>query len=337
MRTDRHCRRQFLGSCLAVAGVGLLAGCGGIPPWQTVSRIPLVGYVAPGTVTGYGSRADAFREGMRALGYEEGANLALEVRWAEKEADVPGLAAEVVGLQPRIIVAGGSAAIRPIWNATQTIPIIFVADNADPVEAGYAESYARPGKNLTGLTGLSPHVTQKRLALLKEVVPSMTRVAVLRNPESPDRERLSSETEAGAAALGLQLQWLEVTDATQIDPAIGAASRDRADTLIVLRDPLTNNNRPRIVTLAAEKRLPAMYASREAVDIGGLMTYGPNIYHLYHRTATYVDRILKGAKPGELPIEQPTTFELVVNLRTAQALGLTIPSSILSQATEVIQ
>ena len=333
----RPSRRQFLQGSLALAGLGLLAGCAMVPPQPSASRPALVGYVAPGNPTGYGSRAEAFRTGMRELGWEEGRNVAFEFRWAEKEAEVPALAAEVVALGPRVIVAGGSAAIRPIWNATSAIPIVFVADSADPVEAGYAESYPHPGKNLTGLTGLSPHVTQKRLELLRETVPGMGRVGVLRNPESPDRERLGRETEEAARKLGVQIRWLDVTEAAQIDGALDAAARDRVDALIVLRDPLTNNNRPRIVALAAEKRLPTMYASREAVDIGGLMTYGANIYDLYRRTAGYVDKILKGARPGELPIDSPILFELVVSLKAARDLGLIIPPSVLQQATEVIQ
>ena len=213
----------------------------------------------------------------------------------------------------------------------------MVADNADPVDAGYVMSYARPGGNVTGLTGLSPDVTAKRMELLKETVPGMSRVAVLRNPTSPDRQTLWSETTSAARALGLQLQALDVTNPGQLESLFEAAVRDRAQGMIVIRDPLTNSLRPKIIALAAQHRLPAMYASREFVDAGGLMVYGSNVFDLYQRTAAYVDKILKGAMPSELPIERAEQLELVINLKTAKALGLTIPPSVLARADEVIQ
>jgi len=237
----------------------------------------------------------------------------------------------------RVIVTGGSASIGPAKRATMTIPIVMVADNADPVVAGYVASYAQPGGNVTGLTGLSPDVTAKRMEFLKEAVTGMSRVAVLRNPTSPDRQTLWSETTTAAHALGLQLQALDITDPSQLDNLFDAAVRQHADGLIVIRDPLTNTLRARIIALAAQHRLPAMYATREFVDAGGLMVYGSNVFDLYRRTAVYVDKILKGAKPSELPVERAEKIEFVINLKTAKTLGLTIPPSVLARADEVIQ
>jgi putative ABC transport system substrate-binding protein len=205
------------------------------------------------------------------------------------------------------------------------------------VAVGYVDSYARPGRNVTGLTGLSPDVTAKRMELLKEAVPGMSRVAVLRNPTSPDRQTLWSETTTAARALGLQLQALDLAASSQLEGLFQAAVRDRADGLIVIRDPLTNTLRPQIIALAAHHRLPAMYASREFVEAGGLMVYGSNVFALYRRTAAYVDKILKGAKPSDLPVERAEELELVINLRAAKAIGLTLPPSLLARASEVIQ
>jgi putative ABC transport system substrate-binding protein len=243
----------------------------------------------------------------------------------------------LVRLGVDLIVTGGSASIGPAKRATMTIPIVMVADNADPVEAGYVASYAQPGGNVTGLTGLSPDVTAKRMEFLKEAVPGMSRVAVLRNPTSPDRQTLWSETTTAARALGLQLQALDITGPSQLDSLFGAAVRQQAHGLIVIRDPLTNSLRARIIALAAQHRLPAMYASREYVEAGGLMVYGSNVFDLYRRTAVYIDKILKGAKPSELPVERAEKVEFVINLKTAKALGLTIPPWVVARADEVIQ
>ena len=323
-------RRRFLVTLLGAGSIGPFAA----EAQATAAKIPVVGILSP--TAAYTNRVDAVRRGLQELGYVERRTLTIEHRFARSERELPDLAAEIVRLNPDVIVSGGSAAIRPLQRATTTIPVVIVADNVDPVAAGYVSSYAHPGGNVTGLVGLSPDVTAKRLGLLKEAVPGMTRVAVLRNPISPDRETLWAETSAAARALGLALQALDITDASQLDRLFGEAIRGRADGLVVIRDPLTNTLRPRIIASAVQHRLPAMYASREFVDAGGLMVYAANVYDLYRRTASYVDRILKGARAGDLPVERAHRLELVVNRRAARAIGLTIPSSLLLRADEVI-
>jgi putative ABC transport system substrate-binding protein len=302
---------------------------------QPAGKVARIGILSPSP--GNVGRVDAIRQGLRDLGYIEGRDIAIERRDATSEGDLRALAAELVHLSVDVIVTAGSASIRPAMEATTTIPIVMVADNADPVAVGYVASYARPGRNVTGLTGLSPDVTAKRMELLKEAVPGMSRVAVLRNPTSPDRQTLWSETTTAARALGLQLQALDLAASSQLEGLFQAAVRERADGLIVIRDPLTNTLRPQIIALAAHHRLPAMYASREFVEAGGLMVYGSNVFALYRRTAAYVDKILKGAKPSDLPVERAEELELVINLRAAKAIGLTLPPSLLARASEVIQ
>jgi putative ABC transport system substrate-binding protein len=322
-----------------VFAMGILIVAALAPPLaaeaQPAGKVYRIGILSPSPANA--GRVEAIRQGLRALGYDEGRNIAIESLYAKTEADLPALAVKLVRLGVDVIVTGGSASIRPTMQATTTIPIVMVADNADPVDAGYVTSYARPGGNVTGLTGLSPDVTAKRMELLKETLPGMSRVAVLRNPASPDRQILWSETTSAARVLGLQLQALDVTNPGQLESLFKAAVRDRAQGIIVIRDPLTNSLRPKIIALAAQHRLPAMYASREFVDAGGLMVYGSNVFDLYQRTAAYVDKILKGAKPSELPVERAEQLELVINLKTAKALGLTIPPSVLARADEVIQ
>jgi putative ABC transport system substrate-binding protein len=208
---------------------------------------------------------------------------------------------------------------------------------ADPVGTGFVASLARPGGNITGLSMMAPELAGKRLELLRETTPRISRVAVLRNPANPATALSLSETQAAARVLGVQLQLLEVRTPEELDGALGAAARDRADALIVLPDPMLLTHRRRIADLAAKSRLPAIYYERDFVEAGGLLSYGPSLADMYRRSAVYVDKILKGAKPAELPVEQPTKFELVINLRTAKALGLTIPQSVLIRADEVIQ
>jgi putative ABC transport system substrate-binding protein len=325
-------RRAGLAAVLAISH---LAAPLAAQAQQTPGKVPVVGILSP--TAAYSNRVDAIRRGLLELGYIEGRTVIIEHRYAQTEGQLPDLAAEIVRLKPNVIVTGGSAAIRPVQRATTNIPVVMVADNVDPVVAGYVSSYAHPGGNLTGLTGLSPEVTAKRMELLKEAVPGMTRVAVLRNPTSPGRETLWAETSAAARALGLQLRALDITDAGQIDRLFEAAIRERTDGLVVIRDPLTNTLRPRIIALTVRHRLPAMYATREFVDAGGLMVYGANVYDLYRRTASYVDRILKGARAGDLPVERAQRLELVVNLKAARAIGLMIPQSLLLRADEVLE
>jgi putative tryptophan/tyrosine transport system substrate-binding protein len=281
---------------------------------------------------------EAFRQGLRELGYVEGQNLVLESRYAEgSEERLPGLAAELVRLQVDVIVAGGSRAIRAAQHATRTIPIVM-AGTSDPVAQGFIASLARPGGNITGLSDLGAELPGKRLEILQETVPQRARIAVLANPASPYYESWMHNLNVAARAMGLHLHVVEVRRADTLDTAFAAMTREGADALLVLPDStLIDSLGGRIVDLAATHRLPAMYAWRRHVDAGGLMSYGPSPLDTQRRAATYVDKILKGAKPADLPVEQPTTFELVINLKTAQALGLTIPSTLLFQANEVIR
>jgi putative tryptophan/tyrosine transport system substrate-binding protein len=274
-----------------------------------------------------------FLHGLRELGWIERQNLIIERRSAEGNLErLPDLAAELVRLRVEIIVAGDSAAIDPARQATKTLPIVMTV-SGDPVGAGFVVSLGRPGGNITGLTNVSPELAGKRLELLKEFVPRLGRVAVLGEPRHPDWQTLAAAT----AALGVQLQPLKVSSRDEFEDAFHLAASQGAGGLIVLPSPLTNLSRTRLVALAKSSRLPAVYALREYVEAGGLIAYGPNIPAMYHRAATYVDKILKGVKPADLPIEQPTKFELVINLKTAKALGLTIPQTLLLRADQVIE
>ncbi len=283
---------------------------------------------------------DVFRQGLREIGYVEGQNIVIEYRSAEGGAEqFPAVAAELVRLKVDLILAPNTPAARAAKQATSTVPIV-AAVMGDPVRDGLVASLARPGGNVTGLTFLGPELVAKRLQLLHEAVPGVSRVAALWHPGAYGERTMSGifkETEVAARALGVQLQLVEVRGSTDFDRAFSAMARERAGALITLPSPMLFVEHRRIVDLAAKSRLPAMYQAREFVDAGGLMAYGANIPDLFRRAATYVDKILKGAKPGDLPVEQPTKFELVINLKTAKALGLTIPQSVLIRADEVIK
>jgi putative ABC transport system substrate-binding protein len=281
----------------------------------------------------------AFRQGLRALGYVEGQNLLIESRYAEGRAErLPDLAAELVRLQVEVLVAWGAPAIRAAQHATRTIPIVM-AGTADAVAQGFIASLARPGGNITGLSERGLELHGKRLELLKEAVPQSARIAVLTNPASPYHTSRMHDLTVAAQTLGLQLHVVEVLRAEELDTAFAALSQARADALLLVSDALvlSPSRIGRIVDLAATSRLPAMYDWRAFVDAGGLMAYGPSYPDAFRRAATYVDKILKGAKPEDLPVEQPMKFELVINLKTTQALGLTIPPTLLFQADEVIR
>jgi len=281
---------------------------------------------------------DAFRQGLRELGYVEGQNLVIEYRGAEgRDERLPDLAAELVRLHVDVLVAVGPIATRAAQHATRTLPIVMTG-TADPVGAGFVASLARPGGNITGVSLLMAELPGKRLELLKETVPQSTRVAVLANPDNPVYKLYLNNLTVAARALGLHLHVVEVHSADELDPAFAAVTRAGADALMVLSDPaLMDNLRGRVADLAATHRLPAMYNWKMYVEAGGLMSYGPSLPERHRRAATYVDKILKGANPADLPVEQPTKFELVINLKTAKALGLTVPPTILFQADEVIQ
>jgi putative ABC transport system substrate-binding protein len=303
---------------------------------QPASKIARIGYLTSGSWSGNQRGVEALRHGLRDLGYVEGQHFVVEFRAAEGKLDrLPALAAELVRLNVDVIFAGGTGAAIPAKAATRTIPIVMGFSD-DPVASGLVQSLARPGGNVTGMSQMSPEVSGKRIELLKEVVPGLARVAVLWE-SSPDKLLELTETQAAARALGLTLQPLEVRDASQIETAFAAMTRERAGAVVVFAGPLIGGNLPRIVDLAARNRLPAMYGWSTPVDEGGLMTYGPNWYDLYRRAAVYVDKILRGAKPADLPVEGATTFELVINLRTAKALGLTIPPALLDRADRLIR
>ena len=304
---------------------------------QQPGKVARIGYLSPGSPTTFTRFDEAFRQGLRELGYVEGQNIVIEYRWAERRDErLPDLAAELVSLKVDVIVAGGTPAPLAAKHATRTIPIVM-STAGDPIGSGLVASLARPGGNVTGLSARSPELGGKRLQLLKEVVPGVSRVAVLWNAANPYAALVVRETEAAARTLGVQVQSLEVRGPDDFENALPAAIRGRAGALIVVGDPLLFSYRMRIADFAARNRLPAAYNLREFAEAGGLMAYGENLADLYRRAATYVDKILKGAKPADLPVEQPTKFELVINLKTAKALRLTIPQSVLIRADEVIQ
>jgi ABC-type uncharacterized transport system substrate-binding protein len=280
---------------------------------------------------------EALRQGLRDLGYVEGQNLVLESRYAEGFERLPALAAELVQRHVDVLVASGVPAIRAAQHTTRTIPIVM-AGTADPVATGLVASLARPGGNTTGLSFLSAELPGKRLELLKEAVPQSARVAVLAKAAGPSESPRWLNLTGAARALGLHLHVVELRSAEELDTAFVAMTRAGADALLVVADQaLMDGLRGQIVDLAAKHRLPAMYDWKMYVDAGGLMSYGPSLSDTFRRAATYVDKILKGAKPADLPVEQPMKFELVINLKTAKALGLTIPPTLLFQADEVIQ
>jgi len=304
---------------------------------QLVGKVPRVGLLLATSPSSSGQRVvDEFRQGLRELGYVEGQTIAIEYRWAEgKEERFPDLASELVHLKVDVIVAPTAAAVRAAKHATNAIPIVMVVN--DPVAAGFVATVARPGGNVTGLSMMSPEVVGKQLELLRQVVPKISRVAVLANPANPGNAGQLRQAEVVAKALGMRLQPLGAQSPSEIDRAFAAMTRERAGALLVLLDPLLARQREHIADLAARSHLPAMYALRLHVEAGGLMAYGANFFGLYRRAAIYMDKILKGAKRGDLPIEQPTKFELVINMKAAKALGLTIPPSLLVQAGEVME
>jgi putative tryptophan/tyrosine transport system substrate-binding protein len=305
---------------------------------QPLAKVPRVGMLWFGSpIGGPSPHLEAFRQGLRELGYTEGQNIVIESRHAAmRPALLPDLAANLVLSKVDVIVAAGDPAIHAARHATSTIPIVMVA-GADPVGSGLVTSLARPGRNLTGLSALSPELSGKRLQLLTEAIPRVSRMAVFWNPADPAKALELREIQATGQALGVQLQLLEVRGPEDFESAFAAMARDRAEALIILGDPLTLSHRMRIVDLAAKSRLPGIYDVQEFVEAGGLMAYGPSLPDLFRRAAAYVDKILKGAKPGTLPVEQPMKFELIINLKTAKALGLTIPQSVLFLADRAIQ
>jgi len=309
---------------------------------QQAAKIARIGFLATGSLGSPETQAtfDAFRQGLRERGYVEGQNILIEYRAADGKIErFPGLATELARLKVDVILAANTPAARAVQQATTTIPIV-VPVIGDPVGDGLVASLARPGGNITGLTFLGPELVPKRLELLKQALPKVSRVAALWHrdafSERTTRDMLKA-TEAAARTLGVQLQLVEVRGPNEFDRAFSTMISERADALIVFPSTMLFNERTRIVDLAAKHRLPSMSQAREFVELGGLIAYGASITDLFRRAATYVDKILKGAKPADLPVEQPTKFELVINMKTAKALGLTIPASVLLQADRIIE
>jgi len=309
----------------------------GMAEAQQAKKTPRIGYLSSRTPSGDSARIEAFRQGLRDLGYLQGKNIAIEYRYAEGKIDrLPGMARELVRLKVDVIVVDGATATRAAKDATKVIPIVM-SNSSDPVVLGFVASLARPGGNITGLTNLAPEIGGKRLELLKEIVPRVSRVAVLADPSTQAYGPQMKEVEVAARGLGLQLQPVEVRGPNDLANAFSAMTTGRAGALIALNQPTLNVHRERIVELAVKSRLPAIYGGREWAEAGGLVAYGPDQASLFKRAATYVDKILKGAMPAELPVEQPMKFELVINLKTAKQIGLTIPPNVLARADKVIK
>ena len=301
---------------------------------KKVARIGFLNALFPTTSP---ARIEAFRQGLRELGYAEGKNIVIEYRYAERKFDrLPALAGQLVSLKVDVIVTSASQETRAAKEATSTIPIVMTND-PDPVGTGFVASLARPGGNITGLSTLSPELSGKRLELLKEIIPKLSRVAVLGSSTSPDNADTLRELELAAKALKVTLQYLNVLGVNDIETAFRAAGKERADAVLVLSSSVLTSQRRKIIGLAAKSRLPASYARPEFVESGGLMTYGVSLIDNYRRAATYVDKILKGTKPADLPVEQPTKFEFIINLKAAKQIGLTIPPNVLARADRVIR
>ena len=325
-------RREFILALGGAAAAWPLKGHA-----QQSQKVPRIGVLLPGTAASFALRTKAFIEGLRELGYIDGQTVAIEWKWGQDRVEgLSELAAELVGRNVDVLLTGGTAAAKALKSATGTIPIVM-AIIGDPVAAGLVESLARPGGNATGFSIVAPDLSGKRLELLKEIVPDISPVAVMLNPKNPQSQFELKEMQAAAQALGLQLHAVEVSPQELLEEAFATMTRASARGLIVLTDPIFFSQRRKIVDLASRSRLPAMYFFQDFVAEGGLVSYAPSDTDLYRRSATYVHRILSGAKPSELPVEQPTKFDLAINLKAAKALGVEIPPLLLARADEVIE
>ena len=304
---------------------------------QQPTKVTQIGYLAGASLSAFAARMEAFRQGLRDLSYVEGKNIVIEWRSAEGKRDrLPALAAELVRLKVAVIVTGGGAPTRRAKEATSTIPIVMTQD-PDPVATGFVASLARPGGNITGLSTFLPELSGKRLEILREVVPKLSRVAVFGTSTQPGYAQVIREVELVAKAFKVQLQYLDVLDSKDIETAFRAAAKGRAQAVLTLNSGILGSQRAQIIELAAKNRLPIMYNRPEFVEDGGLMFYGVNLLDLDRRAASYVDKILKGRKPADLPVEQPIKFEFIINLKAAKQIGLTIPQSVLYRADKVIK
>jgi putative ABC transport system substrate-binding protein len=304
---------------------------------QQPTKIPRIGYLSTVSPAANATRIEALRQGLRELGYVEGKNIIIEWRYAEGKVDrLPSLAAQLVRLKVDLIVTGASPPTRAAKELTRTIPIVMAFDD-DPVGSGFVASLARPGGNITGLSSLALQIGGKQLELLKEIIPRLSRVAILGTSTVPQYANVVKEIDLAAKAVEVNVQELDVLNASDIENAFGAASKALAGAVLVMGSPILNSHRTQIVVLAAKSRLPATYSRPEYVQDGGFLYYGTSFPDLFHRAATYVDKILKGAKPADLPIEQPTKFELIINMKAAKQIGLTIPPNVLARADRVIR
>jgi putative tryptophan/tyrosine transport system substrate-binding protein len=330
-------RRQNLKWAGVVGILVLILGCVGMAQAQQPTKVPRIGYLSGNSLSSESARTDDFRQGLRELGYAEGKNIVIEFRYAEGKLDrLPALAAELVRLKVDVIVTGGTGSTRSANEATNTIPIVMTQD-PDPVGNGFVVSLARPGGNITGLSTLSPELSGKRLELLKEIIPKLLRVAVLGTSTNPSNAQSLRETELAAGALAVKVQYLDVRAPKDIETAFRAASKERADAVLLLGGPVLASQRAQFADLAVKSRLPATYWRSDIVEAGGLMSYAVSFTDLDRRAAIYVDKILKGVKPGDLPVEQPKKFEFVINLKAAKQIGLTIPPNVLVRADRVIK
>jgi putative ABC transport system substrate-binding protein len=304
---------------------------------QPAAKIPRIARLSPSTAVADEIMLAGFRRGLREHGWVENKNIALEYRFADGKTDrLPDLAGELVRMKVDVILSGATVGAMAAMRATNTIPIVMVT-TGDPVAAGLVTSLARPGGNLTGVTALGQELSGKRLQLLKEAMPAISHVAVLSNPSNPDSKFSVKEVEAAANELGVKLRVYETGDPTKFDAAFRAMAAERTGAVLVLTDSMLFTHRKRIVELAAQNRLPAMYPISEYANVGGLMFYGANFPDMYRRAATFVDKILKGSKPADLPVEQPTKFDLIINLKAAKQIGLTVPPNVLARADRVIR
>jgi len=304
---------------------------------QQPSKVAKIGFLVVPSRSFFSTRMETFRQGLRELGHVEGKNVIIEYRYAEGKLDLlPALASELVQLKVDVIVTTSPPSVQAVKNATSTIPIVFAA-TGDPVGSGLVASLGRPGGNVTGLSIVGPELSGRRLELLKEAFPKVTRVVILWNPTSSGDSLSFTEMQPVAKALGIQLQSMEVRSANDFESGFQLAKKEGAQALVTMPNPVINSNLKQVLEFAAKNRLPAMYAGPEVVDAGGLMSYAPSYTDLYRRAAWYVDKILKGAKPADLPVEQPTKFELIINLKTAKQIGLTISPNVLARADRVIK
>jgi putative tryptophan/tyrosine transport system substrate-binding protein len=304
---------------------------------QQPKKVPRIAYLAASPASANAGRLEAFRQGLREIGYVEGENIVIEDRYAEGKFDrLPALAADLVRLKVDVIITAGPPVTRAVKEATATIPVVMAQDG-DPVGNGFVASLARPGGNITGMSQLAAEISGKQLELLKETVPKLSRVAVLGTSTRPGNAQALKETELAAGTFGVRLQYLDVRGPEDIETAFREARQGRAGAVLVLQSPVFTSHRTQVAEFAAKTRLPAIYPQTEYTEAGGFMCYGVNTPDLFRRAAYHVDKILKGAKPADLPIEQPKKFELVINLKAAKQIGLTVPPSVLARADRVIR